>query len=178
MNEVWKQVEGYGGRYEVSNLGNVRSKFYGELSQRETPDGYLTVSLRDNKKNKRVRVHRLVAKAFVKNIYGCDVVNHKDENKKNNKSNNLEWVTAENNSKYSSCRPIRQYEVWGKPVRKWLGVTEASKELGISREGITNCCKGITRTYKGYVWKYEQENYVRGQMNKKEHKGYYKLAEP
>lgn len=178
MIEVWREVEGYNKRYEVSSLGNVRSRFYGTLSQKEDKRGYLTVTLRENGKSKRVSVHRLVAKAFVENPNNCDTVNHKDENKKNNKRNNLEWVTGANNTAYSSSRPIRQYEIWGKPIRKWINATQASKELGIPAYGITNCCKGLTRTYKGYVWKYQQKDYKRGQMNKKEHKGYYKLAEP
>lgn len=177
MLEYWRQVKGYNNRYEVSNLGNVRSKYNGLLKQKEN-DGYLEVSLRDNGKNKKVRVHRLVAEAFIPNPDELKTVNHKDENKKNNKRNNLEWVTSENNTRYSSCRPIIQYEIWGKPVRKWIGAKDAGKELGISPQGIISCCKGITKTYKNYVWKFQNKEYIRGKNNIKDHKGYYKLIEP
>ena len=114
MEEVWKDVVGYEGLYEVSSLGRVRSvdrivayrdgrkRFFKSaiLQQRaSTTSKYLSVPLYKDAKMKRHRVHRLVAEAFVPNPEEKPQVGHKDENYLNNAASNLEWVTIrENNS--------------------------------------------------------------------------------
>lgn len=115
MEETWKSVVGYEGLYEVSNLGNVRSvdrtlnckdgkikHRKGHLLSPKTDEGYFRVSLSKDGVKKLYKVHRLVAMAFIPNPDNLPVVNHKDEDKKNNKVENLEWCTVQYNSTYGS----------------------------------------------------------------------------
>lgn len=105
--EIWKDIEGFEGKYQVSNLGNVRSlrfrnqNFSKDLTQKINNKGYKVVNLTDNSKNKPALVHRLVAMAFVDNPNNYPIVNHKDENPQNNHADNLEWCTYSYNTIYS-----------------------------------------------------------------------------
>lgn len=98
--EIWKEIEGYNGFYSVSNYGRVKSnggncgsciRKEKILSQSKTRDGYMKVRLMHKNKDKTMRVHRLVANAFIENPYNKETVNHIDGNKENNNVNNLEW---------------------------------------------------------------------------------------
>jgi hypothetical protein len=104
MEEVWKNIEGYKDYY-VSNMGRVKSTKNGNkkiIKQKADSLGkYLLVSLCKDGFVKSCLVHRLVAKAFLKNKNKFPQVNHKDLNKKNNRVDNLEWVTASENSKHA-----------------------------------------------------------------------------
>lgn len=97
--EVWKDIDGYEGLYQVSNTGKVRSLRYRnrdevrELFLKPHNQGYLQVELHKNGKRKMFTVHRLVAMAFVDGYEVGKEVNHIDENKQNNVSTNLEWVS-------------------------------------------------------------------------------------
>lgn len=107
MEEIWKDIEGYEGLYQVSDLGNVRSlKFSGgnkvKLLKQNTNRGYKQVTLRKNGKMKTCKVHRLVAMAFISNPNNYKEVNHKDENPSNNDVSNLEWCTSEYNKNYGT----------------------------------------------------------------------------
>lgn len=97
MNEIWKDIKDYEGRYQVSNLGRVKSlpriiigimgsKAIGDilLKQKRSKSGYMSVNLRKNGKGQMFYVHRLVADAFIKNPNNLPQINHKDENKSNN----------------------------------------------------------------------------------------------
>lgn len=98
----WKLIEGFDGIYSVSNYGDVKNNRTGRLmKQRKTEKGYLRVGLTTNGKPKCMRVHRLVAQAFIPNPENKPEVNHIDFNKKNNCVNNLEWVTGKENAKHS-----------------------------------------------------------------------------
>lgn len=104
MTEVFKEIKGFEGRYEVSNLGNIKSLMTGNLMKLGvTPFGYLRVNLRyaNCRKYKSYFVHRLVANAFIPNPRNCKEVNHKDCNRTNNKVTNLEWCTRNENIKHS-----------------------------------------------------------------------------
>ena len=101
MKEEWKDIEDFEGAYQISNLGRVKSLggWRGTAKRKEkirtihsTHDGYAKVRLQHQGKDKTMRVHRLVAKAFIPNPKNMDTVNHIDGNKKNNKVSNLEWV--------------------------------------------------------------------------------------
>ena len=112
MQEVWKDIKGYEGLYQVSNLGRARSldryvrngtsnkniKRGKILKPCATRDGYLQLNLIKNKKKKVSTVHRLVAKAFIVNFENKPCVNHIDGNKQNNNVENLEWVTYSENT--------------------------------------------------------------------------------
>ena len=108
MNEEWRDIEGYEGLYQVSNLGRVKSLNYrgckGNISilkPRLTKKGYETINLCKDGKVKNVRIHRLVAQSFISNPNNLPVVNHKDENKLNNNVDNLEWCTCQDNLLHS-----------------------------------------------------------------------------
>lgn len=98
--EIWKDVEGFGGDYIVSNFGKVKSLRFNKrilLKQCKNSSGYYVVGLSKNKIRKIITVHRLVAEAFIENKYNKLTVNHKNGIKSNNHTSNLEWATnAEN----------------------------------------------------------------------------------
>ena len=107
--EEWRDIKGYEGRYQVSNLGRVRSLRDNHGNYREkiratilNKEGYNYISLYKEGKIKMCLVHRLVAEAFIDNPNNYKEVNHKDENKQNNSVSNLEWCTAEYNCNYGT----------------------------------------------------------------------------
>lgn len=115
MKEVWKDIEGYEGLYQVSNTGRVKhlpytlnnisgSHYMDERILKQNPNnsGYLMVGLYKNKKGLNKTVHRLVAKAFVENKKGLLEVNHRNEIKTDNRAENLEWVTHRQNSTHGT----------------------------------------------------------------------------
>lgn len=101
-NELWKEIEGYGGRYQVSNCGriwNVATQSMMKPQLKKT--GYYNINLmKPNKKIVTERVHRIVALYFCEKPDGCNVVNHIDSNKTNNHASNLEWTTVSGNTKH------------------------------------------------------------------------------
>ena len=111
--EIWKPVVGYEGRYEVSDAGNVRSvrrkncrgRICGGMTMKAQPNkqtGYLQIGLCMDGVRKVWAVHRLVALAFASNRDGADTVNHKNENKHDNRAENLEWVSLQENLQYGT----------------------------------------------------------------------------
>lgn len=114
MQEIWKDIKGFEGSYQVSNLGNVRSvtrkvnTFNGFrttqgkiLKPSLLKNGYYKVDLRQNQKHKNLLVHRLVAQSFIPNPNNLPEVNHKDTNPSNNRIDNLEWCNQSHNIKYA-----------------------------------------------------------------------------
>ena len=101
MSETWKVIH-LNTNYEVSNLGRVRNKKGLLLKPQKTEKGYLRVDLSKDGKTKHYKVHRLVASAFIPNKNNLPQINHKDENKQNNRVDNLEWCDNWYNSHYGS----------------------------------------------------------------------------
>lgn len=115
ITEVWKDIDGFEGHYQVSNLGNVRScdrvrksrgdsvaPLKGKLMKLKVNNkGYFEVHLRNNEINVYWNVHRMVAKAFISNPHNLPVVNHKDGDKLNNRVDNLEWTTPRGNHSHA-----------------------------------------------------------------------------
>ena len=177
-NEIWKAVVGYEGKYEVSNLGNVKSiprYVRNSVGSQTFVDGkmlipfqdkvgYLHVLLSDkNYKKKRWLVHRLVAMAFLENPNNYPVVNHKDENKSNNCVNNLEWCTQSYNLSYNEGqkkrreRKIEMYDrITGEYLRTFNSIDEASKIMKINRTTISQVAANLRgrHTAGGYKWRY------------------------
>lgn len=135
--EIWKPVEGFDGRYLVSNLGRVKSvsritHFITGISRREPERilspvdngyGYMYVNLSKNNKTKQHAVHRLVASAFIPNPYNHPQVNHKNEIKSDNRAENLEWCTCRYNIVYGTARTR------GIETRNLSGGRSAEKEI-------------------------------------------------
>lgn len=107
-NERWKDIDGYDGAYQVSDIGRVRSKKYGRwkvLKGRKDKDGYVQVGLRKDGKLKLVRVHRIVAQAFIpNNDEEKNEINHINELKSDNRASNLEWCDRRYNNTYNDLR--------------------------------------------------------------------------
>lgn len=175
MKEIWKNIDGYDGKYQVSNLGNVKS--YKNLKKELCKNGYLRVTLYKEGKAKRFLVHRLVANTFLENKSNKPQVNHIDGNKTNNQINNLEWVTSSENNKHAhkiglnkgsygmlgkkgqlnkKSKIILQYSLEGVFIKKWYGFYEIKRELNINISNIVACCKKRRTKAKGYIWKYEE----------------------
>jgi len=146
-NEVWKEIKGYEGFYEVSNFGRIRSiSRYIKQKNNSTKNiegkilkpilnnkgkGYLMVALSKNGREKRYYIHRLVAEAFISNKYNKKEVNHIDENPQNNKINNLEWVTHLENSNHGT----RGKRI-SKNLKEWCKNNRVKKVMQISLNGI------------------------------------------
>ena len=171
MVEVWKDIiiekngvlYDFTGKYQVSNLGRVRSLNYkhtGEirvLKPGKRKDRYLHVRLYVDGKQKMFYIHRLVATAFIPNPDNLPVVNHKDENPSNCCVDNLEWCTQEYNANYGT-RNERVKEKKSKKVicietgQVFESENEAERHIGCG--GIGHCCKGKQKTCGGYHWAY------------------------
>lgn len=167
MKEIYKDIKGYEGKYQVSNLGNVKSLHYNNTNREKVMKpsvrkGYLSVDL--GYRNPRL-VHRLVAEAFLENPNNLPCVNHKDENKRNNCVDNLEWCSNKYNLNYGTCRerrgeklrkPINQYDLDGNFIKTWNSGTEINKKLGFSHGNICGCCRGKQKTAYGFKWRYAE----------------------
>ena len=169
--EIWKDVVGYEGLYQVSNLGRVKSLFRYKkiLKQFEDNKGYLRVTLYKNNKSKSIKVHRLVATAFIPNPNNYDCINHKDENKTNNNVENLEFCSFYYNLMYGTRvqriskknnKPILQFDLKGNFVKEFESITQASKELNNSLNNISQCCLGRSRTSKGYIFRFKDDKEI------------------
>lgn len=195
MEEIWKDIKGYKGLYQVSNLGRVKSleryqQNHSKLQKVEEKlktihtksNGYQYVQLYKDNIMKNLHIHRLVAQAFIPNPENKPQINHIDGNKQNNNIDNLEWstsnennkhkwdiglqkpskkqsiITKGNNRKYKS-KPIDQLDLNGNYIRTWLNAHEASRQLGIDRSTISQCCRGGRRnkTAGGYKWRFANE---------------------
>ena len=168
MTEIWKDIKGYEGLYQVSNLGNVKSlprlliysdgqrHYYKEKILRciKKPSGYCFVNLYKDNVSKHKHIHRLVAEAFIPNPDNLPVINHKDKNPLNNRADNLEWCTQQYNVDYSASIKINQYSKDGVFIRQWKSASEASREIGICASQISRCCNGTFKSAYGFIWRY------------------------
>lgn len=166
MKEEWKDIPGYEGYYQVSNLGRVKSLNYNRenrkqiLKQAKDYDGYCLVSLAKNNKHTTAKVHRLVLQAFIgpSNLH----INHINKIKEDNRLENLEYCTPKYNTRYSCAKTVLQFTKDGKFIREWNCIRDIENELGINHSNISSCCKGkYYKSVGGYVWKYKEEfNYA------------------
>ena len=160
--EKWKQIEhdGIKYNYEVSTEGKVRNMKTGRImAQSDNGRGFLYVVL----KKKSFRVNRLVAIAFIPNPDNLPEVNHKNENKHDNRVENLEWCNRKYNATYGTIKE-KQAKAHYKRVKathKKTGevlyfdsITQASTELDLFHSNICACLRGTKKSCGGYLWEY------------------------
>ena len=144
-NEQWKDIAGYEGVYQVSDLGRVRSLKYGKvrvLKSNENSAGYLTIHLYRSKKKKTVKVHRLVAQAFIKNDTETKtLINHKNEVKTDNRAVNLEWCTASYNLRYNDLNLRRKNCKRRKLKSLYDPKLSIDDNLNVFKENGVECCR-------------------------------------
>ena len=180
MQEIWKDIYGYNGRYSVSNLGNVKriytikynkknkknEKIYIEKNMTLFTDkcGYKNISLIKDKKRKTKKVHRLVAEAFIPNPKNKPQINHKNGIKSDNTVENLEWCTHQENQTHAwktglrkTPKKVNQYSLNGKLIKEWNSIKEIEKTLKIKWCNVNACCLGRRKKSHGYIWKYKGE---------------------
>ena len=176
--EIWKTAiyddVVYEGLYQVSNLGNILSLNYRNTGRAELmnpwedKDGYLKIGLRKNRKTDFILVHRLVAQTFLPNPDNYPQVNHKDENKANNRVENLEWCDGKYNHNYGTInqriskantngklsKPVLQLSLTGELIREYPSANECGRN-GLERSGVIRCCNGKQKTHKGFKFMYK-----------------------
>ncbi|WP_019124649.1 NUMOD4 domain-containing protein [Peptoniphilus grossensis] len=171
----WNPIKGYEGLYEVSEEGQIRSldryqNNHGKpqfirgktKSLRKDPQGYLMTDLYKEGKQETVRVHRVVAEAFIKNTFNLPTVNHKDGNKENNKLSNLEWASYKDQSEHLYKNNLKSKKGIEKSIKAmakatsikvrcknnnkvYSSISKAAKEVGASASQLSIACKIISK---------------------------------
>ena len=171
IKEEWRDIEGYSGLYQVSNLGRVKSLNYNrtglEKILKPIKDGkkYLCVNLCKQGKQKHHKVHRLVGQAFIDNPNNYPQLNHIDEDKTNNQITNLEWCTAAYNNNYGTRTKRSAASRINHPKHSkqvlcvetsvvYLSTNEVERQLGFGHSHISSCCRGKRKTCGGFHWRY------------------------
>ena len=165
MQEIWKDIEGYEGIYQINTKGDIKSlprkgAHGGIIKPTEDKDGYLCVGLNKNAKRKTFKVHRLVAMTFIPNPNDFPEVNHKDENKANNYVENLEWCHHDYNSQYGTrgerigralARPIYSVDEFGN-IEHFNSLADAQRITGIYGTNILCVLNGTYSQTGGRKW--------------------------
>lgn len=183
--ELWKPIVGFEDLYEVSDMGRVRSKPFTKtiyrngypirmpyggrvLKPQPTRTGYMVVWLYNGeaklkgRNGKTFQVHRLVANAFVPNTRNLPEVNHLNEDKSDNRAENLEWCTHKENTNYGTAQERRaekqsykvdQFDLNGKYVGTHKSMCEASRNTGVPYSNINYCVSGKFKQAGGYIWR-------------------------
>jgi len=168
IEEEWKDVKGYEGRYRISNMGRVRNK-NNRILKTHMLGNYSSISFRKKKQNREsYRIHHLVANHFIKKPKSKNklIVDHVNHNKLNNKYTNLRWITQSDNINHYNktikkdiIKPILQYNKNMKLIKEWKNMNEIKKTNKKYNISFLYCC--LNNTYKygyGYIWKYKYNN--------------------
>lgn len=174
--EEWRDVENYEGKYQISNLGRLRSFARSVepliFAPHYDKDGYIMYGLRRNGKIYTKKAHRLVASAFIPNKDNLPQINHIDEDKTNNRVSNLEWCSHLYNNRYGtkrqrisfyamyqghSLRKVRQYTKDGLFVKEHISSRMAERETNIKHQNIIETCRGGQTQSGGYLWCYADD---------------------
>lgn len=166
LKEEWKDIQGFEGFYQVSNLGRIKSLSRGNKKERiriprAANNGYLYVVLSKGNKAHTIRIHKEVAKAFIPNPYNYNTINHKNLDKSDNCISNLEWLPLKDNILHAkdngknNRKPIYQCDKDGSIIREWESAWAVQLELGYFSTLISRCCRGKMNSYKGYKWRFK-----------------------
>ena len=183
MSEIWLPISGCDiceGRYEVSDIGRIRSVGYEDrrgtwrnpriMRTHLDTHGYVIISLTTVRGRNSFFVHRLVAKAFIEHSEDADFVLHLDGNILNNCASNLEWSSIDRpefclqngrKTAKSKSKPVRQYTVDGKFVAEFPSAAEASRVLGVSSHSdISRVCVHAPGriTSGGFIWRFVEDD--------------------
>ena len=177
--EVWHDIPGYEGKYQASTYGNIISLNYEhskgwrkKLKTTSNNNNYKQVILYSDGASKPHLVHRLIAQTFIPKMNKYYEVNHKDENKANNRVENLEWCDRKYNNNYGAKndkmlktrringsktaeKAVLQYTKEMEFIRGFLSQTEASNITHIRQSSISNCCNGRSKTAGGFCWTFK-----------------------
>lgn len=180
MQEVWKDVPEFEDSYQVSNLGNIRSKDRfvktcgggvrlakaRNIKPAKCVNGYLEAQLSKDGTRRVFLLHMLVTSLFIPNPNNYAEVNHKDENIQNCRADNLEWCTSKYNANYGTrnarCkesnkkyeRSVIQYSKDGEFIKRWDCIADASRATGADESAIIRVCTNRQRTSLGFKWEY------------------------
>lgn len=174
MQEIWRDIKGYEGLYQVSNFGRVKSIMFRNNICKKNREKIIKIStsnknrqyvmLYKNGKRKNLTVHRLVAQEFIPNIEELPEVNHIDGNPQNNNVCNLEWCTKTYNEWHAYHNGLnekfKQYnELRKKPIIRDDGkiydcTYSAAKDLNVKVTAVRNVLKNRAQRCKGYKFKY------------------------
>jgi len=176
--EIWKDIPGYEGLYQVSNYANVRSLRFGKIKiikSHKDKLGYKHIRLRKDGKRKMYLVHRLVAMAFIPNPDNLPIINHKDENPDNNSPENLEWCTYQYNNTYGhhgeklsksitgtinrkgTSKVVLQIDIETEQIiEEYPSAREVERRTGFNQGFICKCCRGEKNKAYNYIWKFKE----------------------
>ena len=189
MEEIWKNIEGYP-NYQVSNMGRIKRLSTGYYRRTEKilkpqlqNNGYLHIKLSQKDKTKCILVHRLVAQVFIPNPNNKPQENHINEDKTNNRVENLEWCDRKYNINYGNgiskrvktnkengtykkigeinskirSKSILQFSKDNSFIRRWDCIMDVQRELGYDNKQICSCLKNRQKTAKGFKWVYADD---------------------
>ena len=162
---MWKKFiyEGQETDYSVSTQGEVRKDTTNYILSQSSQQDYKFVGLIINGKQKRMRVHRMVALAFIDNPDNKPYVNHINGNRSDNNVENLEWVTPSENTQHAvdtglfksgRARAVVQYNLNGEQMATFESASEAARQTGGSQSKITMCCRRQRDSANDYQWRY------------------------
>ena len=164
MKEVWRDIKDYEGLYKISSKGKVFSLKTNKLMKINKCGEYDYVALYKNSKKKIQKIHRLVAENFIENPNNLECINHKDENKRNNRVYNLEWCTKKYNCNYGKrnekmSKSLSKYKIIQKDIQEniiniWDNIWDLEHNTNFNKWVIRQCCKNRCKTAYGYKWEY------------------------
>nr|QBK85717.1 MAG: HNH endonuclease [Marseillevirus LCMAC101] len=160
--------------YIITKDGQVYSKYFNRfLTLNQKSKGYLKLKLVEIKNSVKthvcISIHRLVALAYIPNLENLPIVNHKDGDKLNNRSDNLEWVTRKRNAEHAYetglhkilKTEILQYSLDGDFIKTYESTANAAESLNCCRNSVQAACSGRNKTCKGFILKYADPPIIR-----------------